>query len=299
MEYKYPLSSFMLHQITQSALRRSSLLVVIAVVIGLMMAGTSVAPAPTVASTKTEEHDAARRARFTRTAQAVDLPAQIVIKPQKSSALLPVVDKEDIEPKHRILADNVLRALPRDCRENLKNFYVNYDKNASNRGLGGADTIIIIGTVPDDEFRALLIHECGHVTDIGGLRGTPESGLSGFFDGNTPIYQNDASVAFYHISWIRGGVYQPNSKDSDFVSGYSESDPFEDFAETYAFYALHKEEFKKLTISNRVLNAKYNFMERYIFTNTPSIASGTFTRDSRIPWDITKLPFVWVGERSS
>lgn len=287
----------MLHQITRSALRRSSLLLVAAVVIGVMMAGTSVAPAPTVASTKTEEHDAARRARFTRTAQAVALPAQIVVKPQKSSALLPVVDKEDIEPRHRMLADEVLRALPAQCREHVKNFYVNYDPNASNRGLGGADTIIIIGTVPDDEFRALLIHECGHVTDIGALRGTSESGLSGFFDGNTPIYQNDASVAFYQISWIRAGVYQPNSKDSDFVSGYSESDPFEDFAETYAFYALQQKEFAKLATSNRVLKAKYDFMERYIFVDTPSIASGTFTRGSRIPWDITKLPFVWMAQR--
>lgn len=241
----------------------------------------------------TDLHAASRTPRFT-TKTAVSVKKKVAVTPRAAAAsLLPVVDQEDIQARHRILADNVLRNLPSFCRASLKNFYVNYDKNAANRGLGGESTIIIIGTVPDNEFRALLVHECGHVTDLGGLRGSPVAPTSSFYDGNTPIYQNDPSLAFYQISWLTPNIYQPNSKESDFVSGYATTDPFEDFAETFAFYALQKTEFQRLARTNPVLKAKYDFMEQVVFSGTPDIASGTFKRGSRIPWDVTKLPFVW------
>jgi hypothetical protein len=214
-----------------------------------------------------------------------------------SSRLLPVVDQEDILPRHRILADKVLRALPRHCRDNLENFYVNYDKNALNRGLGGERTIIIIGTVPDREFMALLIHECGHVADLGGLRGSELGGATNFYDGNTPIYGNDPSVAFYALSWISPVLNQPGTKDTDFVSGYAAADPFEDFAEAYAFFALQKEAFKKLAEKNRVLKAKYDFMDQVVFTEGETVAKGQYIPKKNVPWDVTKLPYLWHAKR--
>lgn len=219
-----------------------------------------------------------------------------VIKPA-APKLLPVVDQKDILARHRILADRVLRALPHYCRDNLKSFYVTYDKNAGNRGLGGESTIIVMGTVPDREFMALIIHECGHVTDLGGLRGTQTSGFSGFYDGNIAIFQDDASVAFYQISWLTPDTYQPNTKDADFVSGYAASDPFEDFAEAFAYFALQKDAFKKIAAKNPVLQAKYDFLEQVVFAGTPSIAQGKHVPTSKVPWDVTKLPYVWHAKR--
>ena len=221
-----------------------------------------------------------------------------VIPPHKApKSLLPVVNQDDILPRHRILADQVLRSLPPQCRDNLKNFYVNYDKNASNRGLGGEETIIVIGTVPDREFQALIIHECGHVADLGGLRGSVKGGPTSFFDGNKAIYGNDPSVAFYSISWLTPVINQPGTKESDFVSGYASVDPFEDFSETYAYYALQKEAFKKIAAKNPVLKAKYDFMEDVVFAGSSPVVKGQYVPGKKVPWDVTKLPFVWHAKR--
>lgn len=280
------------NQTLRSAVRRSSLLLAGAAVV----TGISLAPQSDVARAHDVFH-AAPKARFVvKPAHAVTIP--VVVKPAAgASTLLPVVDQSDIKPQHRMLADQVLKALPRFCRDHLENFYVNYDPKAANRGLGGADTIIVIGTVPDNEFRALVTHECGHVTDIGGIRGSSASGVSGFLDGNTPVFNDDPSVAFYRISWVNSFVNHPGSKDSDFVSGYAETDPFEDFAESFAFYALQKKEFQRLAKTNPVLKAKYDFMDRVVFNGNPEFASSSYKRGGRVPWDVTKLPYVWHAKK--
>ncbi len=213
-----------------------------------------------------------------------------------ASTLLPVVDQDDIQPKHRILADRVLRALPPECRNHLKNFYVTYDKHPKNRGLGGESTIIVTGNVPDSEFMALVIHECGHVTDLGGLRGSDTTQHTTFHDGSTPIYGDDPSIAFYEISWASADTMQPHARDTDFVSGYAKSDPFEDFAESFAFYALQKKEFQRLSLKNPVLKAKYDFMNLIVFSGD-TLASSSFKRGNRVPWDVTKLPYVWHAKK--
>lgn len=207
--------------------------------------------------------------------------------------LLPIVMQDDISAEHQVVADQVLRALPSFCRENLKNFYVNYEPNPKNRGLGGASTIIIAGRVPIAEFIALLIHECGHVIDLGGLRGTPASGKSTFVDGQTPMYNDDPSVAFYSISWTSAKARKSSAREADFVSGYAVSDVYEDFSETLAFFVLQNAEFRRLAETNAALRAKYDFMERVVFRGTPTIASGEFVRGPRAPWDVTRLPYEW------
>lgn len=291
----------MLFQRPRPAFGRTSLLRAGASVVAIVVTACSLASGNTVASPESGLHAASPAPRFSVVGASIQtLPASTtVVKPKHyaASSLLSVVNQDDIHADQRILADQVLRALPSWCRDNLKNFYVTYDPHASNRGLGGEDTIIVIGTVPANEFRALVTHECGHVSDLGGLRGTPNAGQSGFFDGNQPIFRNDPSVAFYQISWITGTINQPNTKATDFVSGYAESDPFEDFAETFAFYALHKKEFQRLAKANPVLKAKYDFMDLVVFSGNPEIASSTYKRGSRVPWDVTKLPYVWHAKK--
>ncbi len=213
----------------------------------------------------------------------------------RASDLLAVVDQEDIQPKHRILADKVLRALPSECRDNLRQFFVTYEQNPKNRGLGGESTIIVTGNVPDNEFMALVVHECGHVTDLGGLRGSNNATATAFADGATRMYANDPSVKFYSLSWADAVTTQKKSFAKDFVSGYAQSDPFEDFAETFAFFALHQNEFKIIAKRSRILQAKYDFMQRVIFAGEAQIAEGrSISKSKGIPWDVTKLPFEWM-----
>lgn len=267
-----------------------------AVVSVSILAAAMVAVGGWVTRANSEEHGAAPRFGV-QTVAAVPKP-KVVVAPRHraSSTLLPVVIQDDILPRHQILADKVLRALPAYCRDNLRNFYVNYDKNAANRGLGGESTIIVIGTVPDNEFMALITHECGHVSDLGGIKGNRSSGASAFVDGGTLIYNDDPSVAFYQISWLASNMQQPNTKGSDFVSGYAASDPFEDFAEAFAYYALQQQAFAKAATKNNVIKAKYDFMQS-LFATTGPVAVGKHVPSAKVPWDVTKLPYVWHAKK--
>lgn len=224
--------------------------------------------------------------------------ARTVIRPKHRAAeLLTVVRQPDIRRDHQKLADAVLRALPRYCRDSLQNLYVSYDPTNTNRGLGGESTIFVTGLVPDKEFMALITHECGHVTDLGGLKGSMNAGMTEFFDGTTPIYSDDLSLRFYRISWTDAKTRKAGSKEKDFASGYATSDCFEDFAEAYAFYALQEKEFARLAKTNVVLAQKYAFMRDVVFANSAPVGDGRFVRRNTVPWDVTRLPYEWHAKR--
>lgn len=208
----------------------------------------------------------------------------------KTSDLLPVVQHSDIKARHQELANNVLRALPPHCRTFLKNFYVQY-VDVKQRGLGGKTTIIIDGTAPDSEFAGLLIHECGHVTHAN-LQGSSTSGESAFRDGKDIFYNDSPVAAFFAISWSTESVLQKGTKKTDFVSGYAQSDAFEDFAETFAMYILHRPVLKERAKTNKIIAAKLSWMETYLPLNENVLGESTYKWNKTVPWDITKLPFV-------
>jgi len=212
--------------------------------------------------------------------------------------LLPVVNQKGVHQKHKIIADEVLRSLPLKCRDTLKNFYVRYD-NPKQRGLAGKTTLIISGNVPDDEFRALMIHELGHVFDLNPstncLAGTANSGISHFRDGNDLFYQNDPSIQFYQISWINEKTKKSRSKMDDFVTGYAAWNAFEDFSESLAYFTLQNDAFLERAKTNPVIAAKYNWFRTHMFTNGEHLATGTHTWDGNVPWDATKLGYTWEG----
>ncbi len=233
------------------------------------------------------QHAAARRivVRPTVVKKAVQ-PAK------RAPVLLPLVDQQDIKQVHRVIADRVFRALPAKCRNTLKDFYVEYD-NPQNRGLAGETIMIIAGNVPDTEFAALIIHECGHIIDLGAMRGTQEAGGTEFADGKKPIFADDPSVQFYRLSWDSAKTIKQTSAKTDFVSGYAMSDAFEDFSESFAFYMLQRAEFERLSQKSPILKAKYKFFENMLSKPAP-VAIGTFVRGTGIPWDVTKLPYSWT-----
>lgn len=208
----------------------------------------------------------------------------------------PAIDQPDIRPVHQRIATEILHLLPRYCGRALHNFYVRYDDAFKDRGLAGAHSIILTGNVQDSEYRALALHEFGHIADLGCIAGTPKSGFSGFRDGQTAMWENDVSVKFYRISWMDEKTRRPEAVPEEFVSGYAASlDAFEDFAETFAYYVLHRSAFQKRAETNLALAAKLKWMETYLPIPETVATGEEWKEEQEIPWDVTLLPHVWNG----
>lgn len=185
-----------------------------------------------------------------------------------------------------------LRSLPKEPVSHLKNLTLNFDENAR-RGLGGGSKIIVrCVDVSNAELAAVLTHEIGHIMDTGVLQGSSLAGGSGFMDGSDDVRSNDPSVQFYLFSFKDEKTLKTGASDLDFVSGYAMSDPFEDFAETYAYYLLHGNEFRKLAKSNKTLLQKYNFMKNSIF-NGKEYFNGEDQNLNVLDrnYDVTVLPY--------
>src|SRR3989344_1155473 len=159
----------------------------------------------------------------------------------------------------------VLSWLPAEHAQVVKEITMLYDPLAA-RGLGGGSKIFLrAARVADEEFMAVLMHELGHVVDTGWLKGSWTQGQSGFWDGPLPVYQDDLSAGFYHVSWQDERALLQDSAVLDFVSGYSQTDPFEDFAESYAYYVLQGKNFRFLAATNQKLQLKYAHLRDNIF----------------------------------
>ena len=210
-----------------------------------------------------------------------------VEKAHAAASLLSVVDQEDIAPDDRVLLDKVLRWMPPVCRNQLKHLVVRYDPKAE-RGQATASAIILRGGMAKSETTSVLIHECGHVIDLGAYKGTMSSGESRFPDGETPTYNDDPSVEFYAISWQNSLMRKSSAGKSDFVSGYAMKDPWEDAGESIVYYALHKEKFTERAEKNEALAQKLAWVEAYVFGPSFKTAeSGAW--DGEIVWDVTKM----------
>lgn len=204
------------------------------------------------------------------------------------SALLAIVNQSEILPHQRNVADTVLRTLPSACRNHLQHFVVVY-KDVQARGLGGKTTIVIDGTVADREFMGLLAHECGHVIH-GNLLGGAASGASGFRDGNDVFFRDSPAAAFFAVSWASERVMKAGLVDKDFVSGYAKSDAFEDFAETFTLFALHRSAMREQAKQSPVVAAKLQWMEIFLPLPENALGQSTYAWNGGVPWDATKLP---------
>lgn len=190
------------------------------------------------------------------------------------------------------LVYKTLKSLPQAPVKHLKNLTL-YFTDQGRRGLGGGSTVILrCQNVTDEELVGVFTHEMGHIHDTGVMQGSFWSGESRFKDGNSPVYKNDPSVQFYQLSFDNEKKLKKEASKFDFVSGYAMSDPFEDFAESYAYYILHGSEFRKLTKSNKVLAQKYEFLKKEVFKgkeyyNGDESKVKVTTRN----YDVTVLPY--------
>jgi hypothetical protein len=258
----------------------------------------SVANDAGAATAHTAAHTAsAAPARALRVASAlkrrrVALAAAVAVPPPAPAApaYLPAVDQPTITENHKKIATAVLNALPAGCRDNLKNFSVLY-KGATRRGLGGKTTIILDGSVPDGEFAALLVHECGHVIGAN-LAGSATSGDSGYRDGAQVFYKDSPMVAYWSLGWTATGARKAGLKDGDYASGYAKSDQYEDFAETFALYALQRDEFLERAKTSAIMASKLDWMDKHLPLAAGTVGVGSDAGTGTVPWDVTKLAFL-------
>jgi len=139
------------------------------------------------------------------------------------------------------------------------------------------------------ELRRVLIHEVGHVLDLGKLKAREKMKASEFKDGSQIIYETDESLDFYRICWESSTQMKVNCQSTDFPSLYAQTDVFEDFAESYLLFVENQQAFKLMAESSAAMQAKYNFF-RQIFGDE-KIQTGLyqgFQADKRV-WDLTLL----------
>lgn len=231
-----------------------------------------------------------------------ELPAavpQVAAAPSRFAFL----DADGVRPRQRAIIEDALRHMPQPCIDAIRNFYVVYSDLPS-RGQAGRSTIILSGMIdaPEtdasaDEFRALLLHEFGHVVSLSDcLPSRDLVGDSAFHDGPQPIAAGQRAVEFYEISWTDDHTVRLGTTDADFVSGYAASEPIEDFAETFAYALTQPEAFAARAAENPVLARKREWMLQHVLAAVPATAVSEATWTGRVPWDVTLLPYRWTGE---
>ena len=129
-----------------------------------------------------------------------------------------------------------------------------------------------------EEFLSVTIHEFWHFIDLYFLKKSVNKDISDYF---------------YDISWDSNTVIKAWQEQKDFVSGYSMSNKYEDFAESFTYYILHNLDFREKAKESDELLDKYIFFEKYLFRNgefqTDSFKTTTQVKDYYR--DITKVGF--------
>ena len=164
---------------------------------------------------------------------------------------------ESITVNEALLSEIRAHAQSSEFRDAISGITVEFDATRTDpRGQVSGNTLILSTHIASDtEAMKVFVHELGHVVDI--LHLHQKSGVLG----------GTASDAFYATSWLDYKTKRPEAKITDFVSGYALSNKYEDFAETFAFYVFHNDEFLARTRSSDILRQKYAFMHDVVFSD--------------------------------
>jgi hypothetical protein len=214
----------------------------------------------------------------------------------------PALTYSDLPEPLRELFQQTLNEIPAACSDTLTNVYVQFDQ-PDQRAYSGKYSMVLYGgfdlsdAVTRDMVRALLIHECGHIIDLGHLRGEGRGNASAFRDGREVLPTDDPSLGFYQISWIDDVTQRPGSRSDDFVSGYAATNPFEDWAETFAFVVTQPELAMQRSQENDAIALKVQWMIDHVLRDVPVLAQGKADVSNGVPWDVTLLPYEWLGSR--
>lgn len=137
--------------------------------------------------------------------------------------------------------------------------------SSKSRGYSSRNQIILDTKIMNgySEFLKVLVHEIGHIIDFRNLEGRNANLKSNVYTefGKKVFAIDDPSIDFYSISWINENTRSRTATYKDFVSWYSMSDIFEDFAETINFYLNYRDIFQTLSQQSEALSAKYQFVD--------------------------------------
>jgi hypothetical protein len=237
-------------------------------------------------------------------AEAVQRPSEAALARALDSRALQLTafsaDPEPISATARdhckALVEQTLRQVPNELTDSLEQLTL-YFSHRRSRGLSNARLLELrCSELADTEIVAVLVHELGHIADLGALRGTGEA--SGFTDGSYQIPQGDPSVEFYQLSWADSQTKRFSAEQKDFVSGYAATDPFEDFAESFTYYILHGADFRLMSAESETLAKKYAYLRESVFTGVEYDSAET-AKEGRRVWDATLVPYelhsFWAG----
>lgn len=186
--------------------------------------------------------------------------------------------------------EQTLSVLPANLTASLDDLTLYFNNTHEPRGLSNSHVLELkCGGLADREIAAVLVHELGHITDLGAFTGTTTT-PSNFTDGSLPVALDDASVQFYSISWQNSKTQKFSATRDDFVSGYAMSDPFEDFAESFITYVLHGDDFRTMAESNDALAKKYTFLRDTVFSGTEYTGARKMVDGKRV-WDVTLVDY--------
>ncbi len=144
------------------------------------------------------------------------------------------------------------------------------------------DSSVLLFWVEDlssKEILSVFIHEFGHYVDIY------------FLDDWVSDFRKTEN--FYHLSWESTKVLLAGQWQKDFVSGYAMTNKYEDFAESFDYYILHNEDFKKKAENSSILKKKYDFFETTLFSQNQFEWTNFSTDDTVLDYyrDVTKIDF--------
>lgn len=207
--------------------------------------------------------------------------------PQTKKCTIPAEIPTEIQPAF----DEATQKIPCHLLQTLRKIEVFSDPEGKfPRALANGRILKIReDAITKPEFVQVLEHELGHVVDLGYLESTDFFVPSGYKDGSVTIYQDDASVDFYSLSWNFDGSKKSGITDLDFVGGYAAGDMFEDFAEAFLMYIEHGKEFRGLATENIILEQKYEFLKNKVFNRREFETGQNFYDSQNRPWDVTKL----------
>lgn len=190
---------------------------------------------------------------------------------------VPTVFQSDIALSYTPIAETFFYEA--DILSHIEDLGVYFYKNiADTRGRMKGWNIHMFGVeqMSDEEFLWVLIHEFAHYYDIHSMVRTSFG---------------DQSQSFYDISWESVSIIWEWQSSKDFVSGYSMTNQYEDFAESYLYYVLHNKEFRTKAQSSLALAKKYDFFQTYVFQTNQFYNEDFWTSEltQDYYWDITKI----------
>lgn len=189
----------------------------------------------------------------------------------------------------KAVIERTLEVLPSNLTASLNEMTLYFNRHEP-RGMANSHTLEIrCGGLTDREVAAVLVHELGHITDLGAFRGTSGE-ASPYRDGTIPVLTDDPSADFYALSWRDEKTQRFDAIQKDFVSGYAMSDPFEDFAESFITYVLHGDDFRMIAKESNVLQKKYDFLKNTVFEGREFTGGKKMVAGKRV-WDVTLVEY--------